>query len=216
MTLRLAASRETPLLRRVATAFAGFFLVGAGVALTIRGEIGVAPYDVLNTGLADITGLDIGIAAMIVPLVFVGLGLALSGRVGPGTLLAVVFVGPILGVVLHALPTVEAMVPRIALFTGGFLLIACGITAVIIAEIGPGPAEVLMLAIHERGHELARTRTAIELSSVAVGWALGGQVGVGTACFALAIGPVLRQLLCWAGYRVEEAGPAAVRAEPGA
>ena len=94
------------------------------------------------------------------------------------------------------------------------LVVATGVTAlpVIIAEIGPGPAEVLMLAIHGRGHELARTRTGIELASVALGWALGGQVGVGTAVVASAIGPLLRTLLRWSGYRAEEADLAAVRA----
>lgn len=216
MTGRLAATPDSSLARRLTTLAIGLALVGAGVALTIEAEIGVAPYDVLSTGLADTTGLDIGIAAMVLPLAFVALGVALGGKVGPGTVLAVLLVGPILGAVLHALPGVEAMAPRIGLFTVGFVMVACGITAVIIAEIGPGPAEVLMLAIHDRGFELARTRTAIEVTSVAVGWLLGGQVGVGTALFAVLIGPVLRQLLCWAGYRAEEAEDAATAAEPGA
>lgn len=194
----------------------GLALVGSGVALTIRAEIGVAPYDVLSTGLAETTGLPIGVAAMVLPLFFVGLGALLGGKTGLGTVLAVLLVGPILGAVLYVLPDVEAMAPRIALFGVGFVMVAAGITAVIIAEIGSGPAEVLMLAIHDRGFELARTRTAIEVASVAIGWALGGQVGVGTAFFALAIGPVLRQLLCWSGYRADEADEAALAAEPGA
>ena len=194
----------------------GFVLVGTGVALTIAAEVGVAPYDVLSTGLADTTGLEIGVAAMVLPLFFVVGGLALGGNGGPGTVLAVLLVGPILGTVLEALPEVEALVPRAALFAAGFVLVACGITAVIIAEIGPGPAEVLMLAIHDRGVGLARTRTGIELASVGAGWVLGGQVGVGTAFFAVTIGPVLRQLLRWAGYRADEAEEAAVIAEPGA
>jgi uncharacterized membrane protein YczE len=125
-------------------------------------------------------------------------------------------VGPILGAVLHSLPDIESLWGRVPLFGVGFVLVACGITAVIIAEIGPGPAEVLMRAIHDKGFELARTRTAIEVASVAIGWALGGQVGVGTAFFAVAIGPSLRQLLHWAGYRATATDEAALAAEPGA
>lgn len=216
MSLILASTPQSPLLRRIGTLLTGFLLVGGGVALTIKAEIGVAPYDVLSTGLAETADIDIGIAAMILPLVFVALGWALGGKVGPGTVLAVLLVGPILGVVLHALPDVETLWARVPLFAAGFVLVACGITTVIIAEIGPGPAEVLMLAIHDRGVELARTRTAIEVASVAVGWALGGQVGAGTAFFAVAIGPALRQLLQWAGYRAADPKAVALRAEPGA
>ena len=216
MSLTLACTAQSPLLRRVATLLAGFCLVGGGVALTIKAELGVAPYDVLSTGIAETFGIEIGIAAMILPLVFVGLGWALGGKVGPGTVLAVLLVGPILGVVLHALPDVETLWARVPMFAAGFVMVACGITAVIIAEVGPGPAEVLMLAIHDRGVELALTRTGIEVASVAVGWALGGQVGVGTAFFAVAIGPTLRQLLQWAGYRSARPDEAALAAEPGA
>ena len=214
--MTLASTPQSPLLRRVSTLLLGFLFVGTGVAFTIKAELGVAPYDVLSTGLAETLDIEIGIAAMILPLVFAGLGWALGGKLGPGTVLAFLLVGPILGVALHSLPDAESLWQRVPLFFAGFVLLACGITAVIIAEIGPGPAEVLMLAIHDRGFELARTRTGIELASVAVGWALGGQVGVGTAFIALAIGPTLRQLLHWSGYRATATDDAALCAEPGA
>lgn len=212
----LAATVDTPVARRLGSLVAALLLVSTGVALMIRAEVGVAPYDVFSTGVADTFGVPIGVAAMAVPVLFVGVGLLLGGRVGLGTVLAAALVGPVLGLVLEVLPEVEAMAPRLALFVVGGTVVASGITAVVVAEIGAGPAEVLMLAIHDRGHDLARTRTAIEVSSVAAGWALGGQVGVGTAVFAVSIGPTLRWLLRRAGYRAEEADEAALCAEPGA
>lgn len=186
--------------RRIALLLAGFTLVGSGVAAMITAELGVAPYDVMVTGLVEVTGLPIGLVAMVIPIVFTGIGFALGGRVGPATLLAVLCVGPILQLVLDVIPEPDHMAGRIAFMLGGFLMIACGITAVLLADLGPGPAEVLMLAIHGRGLGLAVTRTIIEVTSVAVGWAMGGQVGVGTAVVALGLGPVLRQLLDWAGW----------------
>jgi uncharacterized membrane protein YczE len=213
----LAARPDSPLLRRLATLFTGLVLVGTGVALTITAEIGVAPYDVLSTGIAETFGIDIGIAAMILPCIFAGLGWALGGRVGPGTVLSVLFVGPILGLVLDVLPEdIESLWIRVPMFALGFLMISAGITGAVIAEIGPGPAEVLMLAVHGKGFELARTRTVIELASVAVGWALGGQVGVGTAIVALTIGPTLRSMLRWSGYRTATPDDKAICVEPGA
>jgi uncharacterized membrane protein YczE len=216
MSLALASTTESPLARRLGTLLLGFVLVGTAVAVQIHVDLGVAPYDVLSTGIADTFDIEIGVAAMLLPLVFAGLGVALGARLGLGTVLAVLLVGPILGAVLHALPDVDSLWVRVPLFLAAFVVLACGITAVIIAEIGPGPAEVLMLAIHDKGFELARTRTAIELVSVAIGWALGGEVGAGTAFVALAIGPTLRQFLQWAGYRAKPADDAALCAEPGA
>jgi uncharacterized membrane protein YczE len=214
--VQLAATTESPLVRRLGTLGLGLVLVASGVAMMIRAEVGVAPYDVLSTGIADAADIEIGLAAMLLPLGFTLLGWVLGRPPGPGTVLAVLLVGPILGVVLDALPEQEAMAPRIALFAAGFLLIAAGITAVVIAEIGPGPAEIVMLAIHDRGHPIAPVRTGIELTCVAVGWAIGGQIGAGTVVVALLIGPLLRWMLTTAGFESQRAEEISDCAAPGA
>jgi len=215
--MAIAAPLDASLTRRLVTLGAGLLGVAVGVALMITGEIGVAPYDVLTTGLAESTGLQIGIAAMVLPLVFTVIGWALGGRVGPGTAIAVLVVGPVLGIVLELLPDdIEPLAPRIALFGVGFAVLALGITAVVVAEIGAGPAELVMLAISQRGFALAPVRTAIEVASVAVGWAMGGQVGAGTIVVAVLIGPALRRLLTAAGYDQVQAERASKLAAPGA
>ncbi len=202
--------------RRLLVLLLGLAVVAFGVALTIQAELGVAPYDVLTTGLRDTFGIPIGVAAVILPAVFMALGMLLGGRIGPGSVLAVVLVGPMLGGYLAVLPDLEAMAPRLGFFVAGFVTIAVGITMVIVPEIGPGPAELLMLAVHERGYPLAPSRTGIELACVAVGWVMGGQVGVGTVVFALLIGPALRRTLTAAGYDPKRAAEASDTASPGA
>jgi hypothetical protein len=52
-----------------------------------------------------------------------------------------------------------------------------------------------MTGIAARGHSLRVLRTAIELSVLALGWVLGGSIGVGTVAYALAIGPLTHILL---------------------
>jgi uncharacterized membrane protein YczE len=195
---------------------AGIAVVATGVALTIRADLGVAPYDVLTTGLTATTGLPIGVTAMVLPAIFVAIGLLLGGRPGPGTVIATLSVGPILGAALHLVPEVASLAPRVALFVVGSALVAVGVTTVVVAEIGPGPAELVTLAIHDRGFPLAPVRTTIELTCVAAGWALGGQAGAGTVVFAVTIGPVLRRLLTAAGYRTHSPAEAAIAAAPGA
>jgi uncharacterized membrane protein YczE len=212
----LAATADSPVSRRLGTLALGLVLVGVGVAITIRAELGVAPYDVLTTGLVSLTGIPISIAAVLVPTVFVTIGVLIGGRPGPGTVLAVLCVGPILGATLAALPTLDAMGPRALSFVAGFVLVAAGITAVVISEIGSGPAELVMLAIHDRGYPLAPVRTGIEVTCVAIGWAMGGQVGVGTVIFALLIGPTLKRTLAVAGFDAARASEASDAAAPGA
>jgi uncharacterized membrane protein YczE len=212
----LAATADSPVARRLGTLGLGLVLVAIGVAITIRAEVGVAPYDVLTTGVVDLTGMPIGIAAMLLPMAFVALGLLIGGRPGPGTILAVLLVGPILGAALHALPSYGALSVRITYFVVGFVVIAIGITAVVISEIGSGPAELVMLAIHDRGYPLAPVRTGIEMTCVAIGWAMGGQVGVGTVVFAVLIGPTLKRTLAVAGFDSVRAAEASDCAAPGA
>lgn len=212
----LAATADSAVARRLGTLGLGLVLVAIGVAITIRAEVGVAPYDVLTTGVVDLTGMPIGIAAMLLPMAFVALGLLIGGRPGPGTILAVLLVGPILGAALHALPSYGALSVRITYFVVGFVVIAIGITAVVISEIGSGPAELVMLAIHDRGYPLAPVRTGIEMTCVAIGWAMGGQVGVGTVVFAVLIGPTLKRTLAVAGFDSVRAAEASDCAAPGA
>jgi uncharacterized membrane protein YczE len=202
--------------RRVLVLLLGLATVAVGVALTIQAELGVAPYDVLSTGIRDTFGVPIGLAAVILPVIFLAIGVALGGKIGPGSILAVALVGPMLGGVLAVLPDVEMMAPRLALFAVGFVVVAVGITLVIVPEIGPGPAELVMLALHDRGHALAPVRTGIEVVSVAGGWVMGGQVGVGTVVFALLIGPALRRTLTASGYDAVKAAEASDAAAPGA
>jgi uncharacterized membrane protein YczE len=211
----LAAPPDSTRRRRAGTLLGGFVLVAGGIALMIRAEVGVSPWDVLNTGLAETFDIPIGVAATLLPAVATVIGLLLGGRLGPGTVLAVLLVGPMLGGALALLPEVEPLAVRIPAFAVGVVLTAAGITAVIAADWGAGPAEVVMLAIHERGVDLARARTGIELVTFLAGAALGGQFGVGTAVFAVGIGPLLRWMLRRAGYQGGDVEEAALLAEPG-
>ena len=61
--------------------------------------------------------------------------------------------------------------------------------------LGPGPRDGIMTGLAARGVKVSVARTGIEVTVLAIGWLLGGQVGVGTVLFALAIGPLVAPLL---------------------
>lgn len=49
--------------------------------------------------------------------------------------------------------------------------------------------------VHRFGWSVRVVKVAIELSVVAVGWLLGGTVGVGTLVFAVGVGPLVHVAL---------------------
>lgn len=191
-------------------------VIAVGVALTIDAGLGVAPYDVVTTGLHERLGMPIGLAAVLLPLVFLAAGRLLGGKIGLGTLFDVALVGPLLGVILAVLPPVHAMAMRAPMYAIGFICITLGIVLVIVPDLGAGPVEMLMLAVAAKGVRLAPTRAAIEVVLVVVGWAMRGQVGVGTVVFAVLIGPALRHTLTWFGVAPDQAATRSDAASPGA
>ena len=55
-----------------------------------------------------------------------------------------------------------------------------------------------MTGLHRRtGWKLWIVRTGIEVTVLLIGWALGGNFGVGTIAFALLIGPMVNITIPW-------------------
>ena len=77
----------------------------------------------------------------------------------------------------------------------GVAIIAVGSGLYIGAGLGPGPRDGLMTGLARRGVSIRVARTGIELTILLVGVALGGAIGIGTAVFALGIGPMVHHLL---------------------
>ncbi|HYT09370.1 MAG TPA: hypothetical protein VEL73_01780, partial [Mycobacteriales bacterium] len=82
------------------------------------------------------------------------------------------------------------------------------------AGLGPGPRDGLMTGLARRGLSIRAVRTCIEVAVLAVGFALGGSVGVGTVAFALAIGPLVHLSLPRLTLPKEVTDEPAVRDEP--
>ncbi len=103
--------------------------------------------------------------------------------------IAVLAVSADLGLAL--LPERLGLPARIALLLGGVLLNGLAVAVYVGARLGPGPRDGLMTGLSAAtGLSLRRVRTLIEVAVLAVGWLLGGTVGVGTVLYALAVGPL--------------------------
>jgi uncharacterized membrane protein YczE len=186
--LRFPSRRE--LVRRFPPLIAGLLCIGFSISISVRAELGVAPWDVLHQGLAKATGTSIGLVLVLVGFVVLLAWIPLRQHLGIGTILNTLSIGPIANLGLAWIPEQHALGPRIGFLVlailgfglGGGLYIGCG--------LGPGPRDGLMTAITARGYRLWIVRTVIECTALVVGFLLGGKVGVGTVVIALTIGPL--------------------------
>lgn len=177
--------------RRVLQLFVGLYLYGLGIALIVRGELGVAPWDVLTQGIAKQTGLGFGLITILTSGVVLLLWIPIRQKPGFGTLMNALLVGPFADLSLWMIPTGLDLWLRIVMLFGGIVVLAVATGLYIGAHFGPGPRDGLMTGLHRRtGWRIWIVRTGIEVSVLITGWLLGGNVGLGTLAFALLIGPL--------------------------
>lgn len=181
--------------QRLPRLVAGLFSCGLGLALMVRARLGLGPWEVLHQGLSFRTGVPIGTVGILVGFVVLLLWLPMRQRLGLGTMMNVVLIGLTIDAVLWLAPTANGLAVRAACLCVGVVLMGIGSGLYIGAGLGAGPRDGLMTGIAARGYSLRLVRTAIELSALAGGWLLGGNVGVGTLLFALAIGPLVQLFL---------------------
>jgi uncharacterized membrane protein YczE len=184
------------LLRRLGQLYAGLVLYGVSMALMIEAGLGLDPWDVLHQGVAERTPLTIGQVTIVVgALVLLG-WIPLRQRPGVGTISNVVVIGLAVDAALVLLPAPEDLPWRLGALVAGVLLNAVATAAYIGARLGPGPRDGLMTGLVRRtGRSVRLVRTAIEVTVLTLGWLLGGTVGLGTALYALSIGPLVHVLL---------------------
>jgi uncharacterized membrane protein YczE len=186
----MARFDKTRLPRRLGQLYAGLVLYGVSDGLLLRSGLGVDPWDVLHQGLARRAGLTVGTWVIIVgALVMLG-WMPLRQRPGLGTVSNVILIGLVIDRTIAVVPAPHAAPARWACLLAGVLLNGVATGAYIGARFGPGPRDGLMTGLAARGIPIRRARTGIEVSVLAVGWLLGGTVGIGTVVYAAAIGPL--------------------------
>lgn len=192
----MSRTRGRRLPRRIAQLLIGLFLYGLGIAFMIRGEIGAAPWDVLSQGVSLHVPLSFGVITILTSVVVLLLWLPLRQRYGIGTLLNALLVGPSADVGLLLIPVGQPLWLRVGFFIIGLLVLSAATGLYIGGHFGPGPRDGLMTGLHKRtGWPIWIVRTGLEVVVVAVGWSLGGNVGIGTLAFALLVGPLCQYFM---------------------
>src|SRR5215475_1490629 len=180
---------------RLTRLYLGLACFGVSLALMVRARLGLGPWDVLHQGIARHLGVQLGWVTIGVSGLVLLAWIPLRQRPGLGTVSNAIIVGLVVNGALDVLPTPRSLALRTAWLAGGIGLNGLATACYIGAGLGPGPRDGLMTGIAARGHSLRAVRTLIELSVLAMGFALGGAVGVGTVAYAVSIGPLTHSLL---------------------
>lgn len=174
---------------RLAILFFGLAIFGLGDSLLVQGDVGNAPWTVFSQGLTYKTGLSIGWATFVISIFVLLIWIPLNERPGFGTLANIVLIATFIEVGTHIFPKQDSFLSGVAFSLTGIALVGLGSALYITCGLGPGPRDGAMTGLHYKtGVRVGRVRMAIEIVVLAIGWFMGGTVGVGTALFALLIG----------------------------
>ena len=172
----------------------GFALYGISIVLMIKSNLGTGAWAVLDVALSRIFDISVGRMTMLSGFVVLLIALIMREKIGWGTLGNMIFIGLWLDFFNPFVPSVDAnLLVQVAMLLTAVFLMGNASAIYIGVDAGAGPRDSLMLALHRvTGISVRVARSSIELTVILIGWLLGGPAGIGTAVFALLIGPAVQ------------------------
>ncbi|MGB6247394.1 YczE/YyaS/YitT family protein [Gordonia sp. (in: high G+C Gram-positive bacteria)] len=181
------------MLKRLLALAGGLVLYGVSMSMILHAGLGNIPWDVLHQGLAGQLGLSVGTVTIIVGAAVLVTWLPLRQRPGFGTVSNVVVIGLAFDAASPLLPDHPPLLIAIPMMLGGIVVNAFATALYIGARLGPGPRDGLMTGIVARtGWPVRVVRTGLEVIVVAIGFLMGGTLGVGTVLYAVGVGPLIQ------------------------
>jgi len=184
---------------RVIELLIGLTIAHLGVTLFLQADMGSDPFNVLIQGLyrffpwpAAITHgtVHVGVSFLIILVLLV----VDRSYIRIGTLLCMILGGPIIDIFTVVLAPVihsqSPMVLRLASLVAGCVILAFGMTIVIKSDAGTGPNDLVAVVISDKsGKKFGMIRIIVDVGFAAVGFVLGGTLGLGTIVCACLVGP---------------------------
>ena len=170
----------------------GLTLFGLGEGLLIVSFTGASPWSVLAQGISLNIDFSIGTITLFVSIGVLLLWIPLKQKPGIGTILNALIIALMIDICINFVPTPENYISQILLAVVAVLTVGLGGGIYLVANLGSGPRDGLMIGLQEKTNlPIAAVRAFLEISVVFIGWYLGGTVGIGTLLFAFGIGPAV-------------------------
>ena len=184
-------------------AAAGLFCCGIGIYFTLQANIGVSPWDVFHQGISSHTGMLYGNVSVLTALIILVVDIFMKEPIGIGMFLDAFIVGKAVDLCawLDFLPQQTSLPMGILCMMAGLTITACGMRIYMGCALGCGPRDTLMVALCKRtGLPVGPVTMMIYAVVTAIGWFLGGQVGIGTVLSVLYVGPALQTICRWTKF----------------
>jgi len=170
----------------------GLSLFGLGEGLLIVSFAGASPWSVLAQGISLNIDFSIGTITLFVSIGVLLLWIPFKQKPGIGTILNALIIALMIDICINIVPTPENYISQISLAVVAVLTVGLGGGIYLVANLGPGPRDGLMIGLQQKTNlPIAAVRAFLEISVVTAGWYLGGTVGIGTLLFAFGIGPAV-------------------------
>ena len=170
----------------------GLSLFGLGEGLLIVSFTGASPWSVLAQGISLNIDLSIGTITLFISLTVLLLWLPLNEKPGIGTILNALIIALMIDICIKFVPTPQNYIYQLILAVIAVLTVGFGGGIYLVANLGAGPRDGLMVGLQKKTNmPIATVRAFLEISVVTIGWYLGGTVGLGTLLFAFGIGPAV-------------------------
>ena len=176
----------------------GLLVFSFGVHLTIRANIGLAPWDCLGMGIAKHTPLNYGLAMTIMAVIILAVDLLLKERIGYGTVIDALLTGNFVQMFndMDPLPENNSMILGIGIMLAGLVFMAVGMWIYMRGEQCCGPRDSLLVGLGKRLPKVPIGIVGMMLwvTVLLAGWLLGGPVGIGTLISAFGAGLVMQMI----------------------
>jgi uncharacterized membrane protein YczE len=183
---------RSELARRLPRCIVGLACFGFGITLFVKAGLGLGPWDVFHGGLANKLDLPIGLVVNLIGVIILPLWIPLKERVGLGTVLNTLEIGVVLDLTSPLVSPPSNIAVRWIFVLVGLLIIAIGSGLYIGSGLGAGPRDGVMMGLRRFGLSVRVARTLIEVTTMILGFLLGGKLGVATALFMVGIGPLVQ------------------------
>ena len=174
----------------------GLLVFALGVHLTIRADLGLAPWDCLGMGISYHTPLNYGLSMTAMNVIILIVDVLMKERIGFGTVIDALLTGNFVQLFndLDSFPETKNVFVGVLIILAGLSLMAIGQYFYMTAAQCCGPKDALLVALGKRLRRLPIGAVQVLLWGTVLlfGWLLGGPVGLGTVVSTFGSGVVMQ------------------------
>lgn len=174
----------------------GLVIFASGLYCTIQANIGLAPWDCFNMGLAGKIGITYGQTSITIGIITIVVDLLLKEKIGIGTILNVAICGTTVDALtcLGLIPAQSSLWSGILVMIVGMFIMGLGRYLYMSAGLCCGPRDAMLVGIGKRLKRISigTTNTIILAVVLIIGIILGGKAGIGTLISTFGIGTTMQ------------------------